>query len=334
MARAHRTALALAMLLGALPAQQFEPRAPAFAFLAAPPAGLPAMPLPADYTPTEAMFALGQRLFHDGVLSRDRSVSCATCHPAADGFASPLARPIGIGGQPALRHAPALWNRAWGSSQRWDGRTPTLEAFVLEPIADPREMDLDVDAALSRLAADDGYRAAFADAFGGAPSRTALQRALATFVRGIVAGDAPYDRFLKGQPDALSKQQRHGLWIFESKGGCWQCHTPPLFTDERFHNPGVGFRAAADAGDAGARDPGRAAATGDVADTGKWKTPTLRGLRLTAPYMHDGSFASLADVVAFYGRGGGDDPRRDARLRPLALSPADQEALVAFLQSL
>ena len=337
----------------ARPEPRFEPPPPSFAFLTAPPAGLPAMPLPVDYAPTAAMFALGERLFHDGILSRDRTIACANCHAAATGYANPEPRPRGIGGQLAKRHAPALWNRGYGTAQRWDGSTPSLEAFVLEPFADAREMDLDVDAAIARLAADDDYRRAFAAAFGAEPSRTALQRALATFVRGIVAGDAPYDRFVHGRPDALSPQQRHGLWIFESKGGCWRCHTPPLFTDERFHNTGVGFRPGTEAAPAGTEgaasvdadagaganagadaERGRAAVTGDAADLRKWKTPTLRGLRLTAPYMHDGSIASLAEVVAFYAQGGGDDPHRDPRLRALELSEADRDALVAFLRSL
>lgn len=304
-----------------------SPPAPSFAFLTTPPLGLPPMPKPSGYTPTAAMFALGERLFFDPLLSRDRTVSCASCHPAATGFAHPDPLPKGIDGQLALRHAPALWNRGYGALQRWDGASPSLEAFVLEPIADAREMGLGVDAALARLRADAHYGPAFAAAFDAPADAQGLQRALATYVRGIALGDAPYDRFLRGDADALTPQQRHGQWLFESKGGCWQCHTPPLFTDEGFHATGVGARD-------GALEPGRMAATGDAADRGRFKTPTLRGLRLTAPYMHDGSQRTLADVVDFYARGGAADVPLDPKMRALDLSPAERAALVAFLASL
>jgi cytochrome c peroxidase len=302
------------------------PTPPSFSFLHTPPRGLPKMPLPADYAPTAAMYALGERLFHDGVLSRDGTVSCATCHPAASGFASPAATPLGIGGQAALRHAPTLFNRGWGTLQRWDGGSASLEQFVLEPIADPREMGSSVDAALARLAANADYERSFREAFGGPADAVALQRALATFVRGITLGDAAYDRFVAGEHDALTPQQRHGLWLFESRAKCWQCHTPPLFTDEGFHNTGVGAERGL--------ERARAAITGEAADTGRFRTPTLRGLRLTAPYMHDGSITTLVDVVAFYARGGGANEHLDARMQRLELSAADQRALVAFLESL
>lgn len=308
-------------------AQRFEPPPPAFAFLQQPPKGLPKMPAPAGYAPTEAMFELGRRLFHDGVLSRDQTVSCATCHPAATGFAHPDPLPPGIAGQRAARHAPALWNRGYADLQRWDGSTPTLEAFVLEPIADAREMGHTVPAALERLNGDPAWREQFAAAFGGPATAESLQRALATFVRGIVAGDAPYDRFLAGDPAAMTPLQRHGQWVFESKGGCWKCHTPPLFTDEDFHDTGIGVKD-------GVAEPGRAHVTKDPADTGKWKTPTLRGVRLSAPYMHDGSLATLEDVVAFYVRGGNANEHLDPRIKKLDLSADDQRALVAFLSSL
>jgi len=311
----------------ALCAQRFEPQAPSFVFLQEPPKGLPKMPAPPGYTPTEPMFALGRRLFHDGILSRDRSVSCATCHPQDRGFASPDALPLGIDGQRALRHAPALWNRGYATLQRWDGASATLEQFVLEPIADAREMGHSVDGAVQRLRQDEGYRAAFVDAFGRQPDEQALQRALATFVRGIVAGDAPYDRFLAGDAAAMTAEQRRGQWIFESKGSCWKCHTPPLFTDESFHNTGVGVVD-------GRLEPGRAKVTGDERDAGRWKTPTLRGVRLTAPFMHDGSLATLEDVVAFYARGGNANDNLDRRMQALELDEAEQRALVAFLRSL
>ena len=322
-----RTLLVLLSLTAGLLAQRFEPKAPSFRFLLEPPQGLPPMPKPVGYEPTEPMFDLGRRLFHDGILSRDRSVSCATCHPQKSGFASPERLPLGIDGQRAVRHAPALWNRGYTTRQRWDGGTETLEAFVLEPIADQREMGHTVAAAVQRLQENDDYRVAFEAAFGKQPDALSLRRALATFVRGIVAGDAPYDRFLAGDVGAMTAEQRHGQWIFESKGGCWKCHTPPLFTDEAFHNTGVGVVD-------GKAEPGRAKVTGDDSDTGRWKTPTLRGVRLTAPFMHDGSLQTLEDVVAFYARGGNANPHLDRKMKPLELSEKERTSLVAFLRSL
>jgi cytochrome c peroxidase len=280
---------------------------PSFAFLQVPEKGLPKMPMPADYQPTAAMFALGQQLFHDGILSRDRSVTCASCHLATHGFAHP--------------------DRGYGSLQRWDGSSASLEAFVLEPIGDRHEMGFSVPLALARLRATKSYQEAFAKAFASEPNETNLRRSLATFVRGIVRGDAPYDRFLLGEVDAMTPLERQGQWIFESKGGCWKCHTPPLFTDERFHNTGIGVAA-------GEAEAGRADVTNLAADTGKWKTPTLRGTRLTAPYMHDGSLPTLADVVQFYVRGGNHNPQLDRKLQKLDLSDTDQLALLAFLRSL
>lgn len=329
----------LVALVSALPAQQVQRQelqpqdatipiaAPAFVFLQQPPIGLPAMPAPQGYAPTAAMFELGQRLFHDGILSHDRSVSCATCHPQASGFASPQPLPLGIGGQRAKRHAPALWNRGYGTLQRWDGSSPSLEAFVLEPIADAQEMGSSVPAALQRLADDADYRQMFRATFGGEPDREGLQRALATFVRGIVRGDAAYDRFLRGDIEAMGKAARAGQWVFESKGACWRCHTPPLFTDEKLHNTGVGVVD-------GVAEPGHAAHSKDVADTGKWKTPTLRGLVHTAPYMHDGSLPTLEAVVDFYARGGNANAHLDPHMRALDLSADDRAHLVAFLRSL
>lgn len=313
----------LPLALTALPVVAQEPT---FAFLKQPPAGLPPMPLPADYEPTPAMFALGQRLFHEVALSDDRSVSCASCHPAP-GFASAAPRPAGVRGRRAKRHAPSLFNRGYGRLQRWDGASPSLEAFVLEPIEDPDEMALPLDDALARLTADARYRREFEAAFGSPPERAHLRRALATFVRGIARGDAPYDRFVQGERGAMTARERTGFWIFESKARCWQCHTPGLFTDDRFHNTGIGV--------AGGRpEPGRAAVTGEAADTGAFKTPTLRGVKLNPPYMHDGSLATLRDVVDFYARGGNANPHLDPRMRPLELSEADRSALVAFLASL
>ncbi|MEC8651344.1 MAG: cytochrome c peroxidase, partial [Planctomycetota bacterium] len=233
----------------------------------------------------------------------------------------------GIYGNVAQRHAPSLFNRGYAPLQRWDGGSPSLEEFVLEPIGDPNEMGSSVEEMVQRLTENREYRRAFKNAFTRPVDARSVQRALATFVRGIVSGDAPYDRFLRGEVAAMSAQERHGQWIFESKGGCWKCHTPPLFTDERFHNTGVGVVD-------GVAEAGRAAVTKATEDQGKWKTPTLRSVRLTAPYMHDGSIETLEEVVDFYARGGNPNPQLDRKMKPLDLSDRDRAALVAFLKSL
>jgi cytochrome c peroxidase len=198
---------------------------------------------------------------------------------------------------------------------------------VLLPIADPDEMGLPVASAVERLAADASYAGAFADAYGGAPSADALAKALASFVRGLLLADSPADRFVFGETTVLSREERAGMWVYESKGACWRCHPRPLFTDEELHNTGVGARG-------GEPEPGRAEVTGDTADAGKFKTPTLRGLRFTAPYMHDGSLATLEDVVAFYRRGGNANRNLSPLIAPLDLTDEDAGNLVAFLRAL
>ncbi len=319
-----RVALVVPLLLVSLAAQV---PAPDFRYLQTPPTGLPAMPLPPEPAPTAAMFALGQRLFADPLLSSDRTISCQSCHPPATAFASPDPRPAGVEGRRASAHAPTLLNRGYGKSMRWDGSTATLDAFVVQPIADPNEMNLPVATALQRLRDDAEYSRMFATAFADGVSAANLATALATFVRGIVAADAAVDHFLKGDTKALTREQRAGLWIFESKGGCWRCHTAPLFTDERFHNTGVG---AVD----GTPQPGRAAHTREAGDAGRFKTPTLRRVSLTAPYMHDGSVRTLADVIEFYARGGNQNHNLSPQLKPLQLSAEDRRNLLAFLESL
>ena len=243
------------------------------------------------------------------------------------GFASPEPMPLGVGGKRATRHSPTLFNRGYGASQRWDGSTPTLEDFVIMPIEDPNEMNLPLTDAVERLANNKTYAAAFQKTYGAEPSNEHLARALSTFVRGLVLGDSPVDRFQAGDSAALTPAEKAGLWIYESKGGCWQCHAGPNLTDEKFHNTGVGVTN-------GQPEAGRHAATQDAADLGAFKTPTLRGVAQTAPYMHDGSLATLEEVVEFYRKGGHQNPNLDRRMAPLNLSEEDAANLVAFLRAL
>lgn len=291
------------------------------------PFGLPAEALAEAMAAPAELVALGERLFFDPVLSSDRSVSCASCHDPAHGFADPRPRSVGIGGRETLRHAPSLYNRALGTSFFWDGRAATLEEQVLMPIENDVEMGLGVPAAIERLGADASYARDFDAALGAPPDADGLARALSAFVRRQLHGDSRVDRFLAGDPSFLDASERAGLWLYESRGGCWRCHSGPNFADEAFHNTGVG---AID----GEPEPGRLAITADDADRGAFKTPTLRGLTETAPYMHDGSLATLEDVVAFYDRGGRPNANLDAAMKPLGLSEEDRANLVAFLRAL
>jgi cytochrome c peroxidase len=270
---------------------------------------------------------LGSRLFRDPILSADRSVSCIQCHDPGRGFAKNERVSKGIFGRETQRNVPTILNRALGEHQMWDGKASSLEQQVLMPIENPDEMGLALDEAISRLNADGAWRAEFESVFGKAPDREGLAAALASFIRAQLIGDSPIDAFRAGEFDAMSDAARQGLWLFESRGGCWKCHSGPNFSDESFHATGIGAVN-------GKAEPGRFAVTSDESDRGRFKTPTLRALRFTAPYMHDGSLATLADVVEFYSRGGNPLENPDPKLERLDLSEADKANLVAFLEAL
>lgn len=290
------------------------------------PLGLGPRPEARDNPLTAARVALGRRLFFDPILSADNTVACATCHHPDHGFSSPEARPRGAGGRTADRRPPTLLNRAYGTVFFWDGRAATLEEQALRPIENPAEMGSSVAAALDRLRADAGYKDRFAAAFDDGVTAANLAKAIAAFERVLLRGDSPVDRFRQhGRRSALTEAELHGLWLYEGKGQCWRCHGGPNFADEAYHNTGVGW---------GGPDPGRAAVTKAAADRGKFKTPTLRGVRLRPPYMHDGSVKTLEDVIDFYDRGGVANPNLDPAMRPLNLTPAERRDLVAFLKAL
>jgi cytochrome c peroxidase len=270
------------------------------------------MPIPEDNPLTTERVARGRELFLDTRLSRDRSIACASCHDPERAFTDGRPVAIGVFNRVGRRSAPALVNRGYGRSFFWDGRAATLEEQVLQPIQDPNEMDMTLPEASARV---------------GMPIDE-VSRSLASFVRSLLSGDSPFDRFINGDRDALSAEQQAGLQVFRGKGNCTACHVGPTFSDERFHNTGVAWR------DGRLQDEGRAAVTGRVEDRGAFKTPTLREVARTAPYMHDGSIGTLGHVVDFYDTGGRENPALDPELRPLRLTEAEKRALLAFLEAL
>ena len=275
---------------------------------------------PANWSAARA--ALGKRLFFDTVLSRDRSMSCASCHVPDLAFTDGKKTAQGIWAVPGQRNTPTVVNRAIGSSQFWDGRARTLEEQALGPIANPDEMDLPIEQAVARLGADASYQQAFTHVFGGEPTAQRLAEALAAYERTLYSVDAPFDRFIAGEESALSAAAQRGLALFGGKARCGECHTGPNFTDEAFYSLGVGG------------DPGRAAVTTRPTDRGAFKTPTLREIARTAPYMHDGSMATLLEVVEYYDQGCVPHPNLPAKIGKLGLTGQEKADLVAFLESL
>ncbi len=292
------------------------------------PFGLGPRPVSKDNPLTEARVQLGRKLFFDPILSGDGRVACSSCHRPDNGFAGGEALPRGVRGQRGTRRAPTLFNRAYGKAFFWDGRAASLEEQALRPIEDPAEMGSRVGDAIGRLRASKEYPPLFQAAFGGEASAASLGKALASFERVLLRGDSRVDRFRhKSEHKALTARERAGLWLYESKGRCWRCHVGSNFTDEAFHNTGVSWGKKP-------ADPGRFAVTRKEADRGKFKTPTLRGVALTAPYMHDGSLKTLEEVVQFYNKGGGANANLDPLIVPLGLSKEEVRDLVAFLRAL
>ena len=292
-----------------------------------------------QYTETSGkeVIALGQRLFFDAMLSGSGRTACATCHNPDFAYGDP--RPVGISdnGQPGLRHAPSLLNVAFRPYLMWDGRFASLEEQAFGPFRPEGELGIGIEAAAARISRDPSYRLQFSRAFGGSPSPEGIVAAIAAFERTIVIGNSRFDRFAINKDDrALTPIEKYGLEVFTGRGLCANCHvifapsTPsfPLFTDFEFRNIGIGF------GADGFHDLGRGAITVLEVDYGSFRTPSLRNVAVTGPYMHDGSFGTLHEVIDFYDAGGNPNPNLNPILRPLGLTIQEKNGLVAFLGSL
>ena len=284
--------------------------------------------LPDDNPMTEAKIALGRFLFHDPRLSKDRTISCATCHNPFHGFAEPEPTSTGVGGKVGERNAPTAINRLFSLEQFWDGRAADLEHQAEGPLTNPIEMAMTPAEVVERVRAVPGYLPLFRRAFGeAAVTFDNIGKAIASYERTLVAGNSPYDRHRAGDPDALSASAVRGLALFTGKANCKACHAGFNFTDESYQNTGAGMNRPDP-------DPGRFAVTKIAADRGKFKVPTLRNIAQTAPYMHDGSEETLRAVVEFYNRGGTPNPNLAPLIKPLNLTEKEQRDLVAFLESL
>ncbi len=289
--------------------------------------------IPEDNPMTVEKIELGRLLYFDKRLSLDDTVSCASCHAPEFGFSDGKKTSIGVGGQAGTRNAPSIINRAFSSVQFWDGRAPSLEEQAKGPIINPIEMKMPShDALVEKLNQIAGYKPLFQRAFGTEVITTQrIVQAIAAFERTVLSGSSPFDRYQAGDQSAISEAAKRGHEIFRDKARCETCHSGFNFTDEKFHNLGVGW----DAKEGKFKDEGRFTVTGNEQDKGAFKTPSLRAaLTKTAPYMHDGSLATLEEVIEFYNKGGEKNPYLDKDIRPLKLTAQEKADLIEFLKSL
>lgn len=292
------------------------------------PKEFPAIVFPKDnpYTPEKA--EIGRHLFYDTRFSRDYSVSCASCHKQkhafSDGF-NPFSS--GVAGRKGTRNSMTLTNIAYNTSFFWDGGVPTLEQQAIAPIIHPDEMDMNTDTLLVRLRAEPQYRELFKKGWNSEEiTLERVTKSLATFERTLISSNAPYDRWRRGETEAMTPAAIRGHDLFfGEQGDCFHCHVSFNFTDNTFHNNGI---------DSVSVDYGRGRVTNLSRDEGTFRTPTLRNIALTPPYMHDGRFNTLEEVVKHYNSGGKLHPNRDPLMRPLGLSDQEISDIVAFLNAL
>jgi cytochrome c peroxidase len=285
-------------------------------------------PSPDDNPLSREKVRLGWLLFFDRRLSADESVSCASCHDPRFGFGDGASVSTGVFGQEGKRSAPALLNVGFRRFQFWDGRAVSLEEQALAPMVNPLEMGNTHEAIVARLSGIAGYRIEMARAFGSWEfTIREVAMAIAAFERTLVSTSSAFDRYQAGDRKALTASQEKGMRLFFGKANCSNCHSGDQFTDDSFHNLGIGTAEEQP-------DRGRTAVTGDPADWSSFKTPSLRDVGSTAPYMHNGSLRTLEAVVGFYDRGGTANRNLDRRMTPLGLSDEEKKDLVAFLRAL
>lgn len=289
------------------------------------PHGLTPLKAPAENPYSSEKAELGKQLFFDKRLSRDDTVSCATCHDPEKGWSNGEAVATGVRGQKGGRSAPTIINAAYAPLQFWDGRAIGLEGQALGPIQNPIEMDLTLEEAVNKLNAIEGYRKQFQKVFKTDVTSENIAKAIACFERTVLSGNAPYDRFKAGDKTALSESAQRGMKLFFGKANCSACHTGSAFSDGAFHNIGMGTQP-------GRIDIGRFEHSKLDGDKSSFKTPGLREIKHTAPYMHDGSHKTLTEVVEYYNKGGEANPQLDEEIFELKLSKEEIEDLVRFME--
>jgi cytochrome c peroxidase len=291
------------------------------------PSFFPKIKFPDDNRPTAFRVELGRRLFYEKKLSAQETMSCASCHVTSMAFTDGRQTSVGAHGKKGKRNAPTLANLAWMPRFMMEGGVPTLELQVLAPIQDSIEMDLPLHEAAVRLRSIKKYNDLSLVAYGKELDENVIMRALANFQRTFVSADSRFDRwyYYKDSTQFNDSEKRGKAIFFSEKAACMKCHSLPFFTDFEYYNIGLYKRYA---------DHGKERITYNKADIGKFKTPTLRNIELTAPYMHDGSINTLEEVIEIYNKGGEGHENQDFRVRPMNWTVQEKEDLLAFLKTL
>jgi cytochrome c peroxidase len=292
------------------------------------PLGLPPVPVPDDNPMSAEKVELGKLLYFDKRVSKDGTVSCASCHDPKTAWAEHTPTSEGIHHQKGGRNAPTVLNATYATSQFWDGRAQTLEQQATGPVENPIEMGHTMEAVVAAFSKIPGYQERFQKVFGSGVTKEGFAKAIAAFERTVLSGDSPYDRFVQGDRGALNDAQKRGWELF--RNNCSSCHAPPLFSNYKFINAGVGM-------DKQGPDEGRKKITGKARDLGKFRVPALRNVADLYPYFHDGSAARLEDAVALMADGGKDNANLSAMLKSVReanLGGRDRKDLVEFLKAL
>jgi len=286
------------------------------------------VPIPATNLNYKAKVKLGEQLYFDGRLSQNGAISCAFCHTPGLGFADPKQVSVGVGGKQGGRNSPTVYNTAFNPVQFWDGRAGSLEEQAIGPIVNPVEMAETYENVVKKLSQIKGYVTQFQLVFGTGISMQGIAEAIATYERTIISTNSAFDQYVLGDKTAMNDEAQRGMALFKGKARCILCHNDSNFTDNQFHNLGVPQVGPMK------EDLGRYYVTRRPEDKGAFKTPTLRSIVETAPYMHDGAFKTLEEVVEFFDQGGGKNSNLSPLMKPLGLTKEEKTNIIAFLKAL
>jgi cytochrome c peroxidase len=286
------------------------------------------VPVPASNLNYAAKIELGKQLYFDGRLSKNNAISCAFCHNPGTGFADSRQTSIGVDGVIGGRQSPTVFNTAFNHIQFWDGRARSLEEQAIGPIHNPVEMAETHEHVVAKLGKIKGYQQQFRAVFGTDVNLQGIAEAIAAYERTVLSTNSAFDKYVSGDQKAMDDAAVRGLSLFKGKARCILCHNGGNFTDNQFHNLGVPQVGPMK------EDLGRFAVSRAEKDKGAFKTPTLRSITETAPYMHDGAFKTLEEVVDFLDQGGGNNPHLSSLMKPLNMTAEEKADLIAFLKAL